>query len=119
MENDLPCRHRSRVDAAQDPGGEDVTRSDGGLEYPCRKCGAFVPSRAVRCHRCGTKVSTEEDSVEVILYELTDLLSDDEEDGEPGGSHDGGEIPPEKAPEDVDSESARPRPKVRYKKVKR
>ena len=106
-------------DVLDGPGGVDLNGSDDRLEHPCRKCGAFVPSRAVRCHRCGTNVSTEEDSVEVILYELTDLLRDDEEDKGPGRSPDGGEIPPEKAPEEVDSESARPRQKVRYKKVKR
>ncbi len=119
MENDLPCRHRSSVDAAQDPGGEDVTGSDDGLEFPCRNCGAFVPSRAKRCPHCGTEVGTEEESVEAILEELTSLLNDDVDDGEADARTSTGEGPPEKAPKEVDSASTRPDGKVRYKKVKK
>ena len=88
-----------------------MTRSDDGLEFPCRKCGAFVPSRAKRCPRCGT----EEESVEEILEELTSLLNDDLEDKEEKPSNGKGTLDRE----EMDSTSSTSDGKVRYKKVKK
>ncbi len=98
-----------------------MTGSDDGLEYQCGTCGAFVPSRAKRCPRCGTEFSTEEESVEAILEELTSLLNDDAEDEEADVRIFKGEAkgPPDKVPKEVDSASMRPDGKVRYKKVKK
>ena len=73
----------------------------------------------MRCPSCGTEASSEEESVEAILEELTELLDDDDEDVEVDESPSTGEGPPDKVPKELDSASTRPDGKVGYKKVKR
>ncbi len=96
-----------------------MTGSDDGLEYQCRKCGEFVPSRAKRCPRCGTEVDTEEESVEAILEELTSMLNVDVEDEEERPSIEEAERPPDEGPRQKDSPTTEPDEKVIYKKVKK
>jgi hypothetical protein len=105
-------------DPVSDPGGDDLTGSNDGLEYPCQNCGGFVPSNAKRCPHCGTAVDAEEESVEAILEELTTLLHDGDEDEEGEEGVHRGEGPPDEAQEDSDNASSGPERKVRYKKVR-
>jgi hypothetical protein len=81
-----------------------LTGSDDGLEHSCPRCEAFVPANAKRCSRCGTEIGTEEDPVAVLLDELSSLLHENDGDEET---------------DEMDSATAKPVGKVRYKKVKR
>lgn len=98
-----------------------MTPSDDGLEYQCSECGMFVPASSVRCPRCGSEFNQKEETVEELLEELTSLLNDEGEDGEPDDrtSPEEADAHRDEVPRNLESTDEKSDGKVKYKRVRK